>query len=135
MKHLYLLLFFCLIGLAKPQAQVRLDGVVGKVFFQETGEGQYQARKWWIKESAENPRLVAIVLDATLGLFGVHRMYLGTAVAVPVFYTLTAGGGGILWLVDLGLLIGAKDIEPFYDNPYLFMWREKPATTPNSPTP
>lgn len=134
MKHLYLLLLLCVLATTAPKAQVRLDGAVGKVFFQETEDGQFQARKWWMKESAENPRLVAIVLDATLGLFGVHRMYLGTAVAVPVFYTLTAGGGGILWLVDLGLLIAVKDIESFYDNPYLFMWREKPATTnPNSP--
>lgn len=134
MKHLFLLLLLFVLANTAPQAQVRLDGAMGKIFFQETETGQFEAKKWWLKENAENPRLVAIVLDATLGLFGVHRMYLGTAVAVPVFYTLTAGGGGILWLVDLGLLIAAKDLEPFYDNPYLFMWREKPgATKPNSP--
>jgi len=41
---------------------------------------------------------------------------------VPVFYALTLGGGGILWLIDLGMLIAVKDIEPFLDNPRLFMW-------------
>ena len=41
----------------------------------------------------ENPRAVAALLCATLGVFGVHRMYLGTDVKVPVFYTLTIGGG------------------------------------------
>ncbi|MEN9347967.1 MAG: hypothetical protein RLZZ77_1478 [Bacteroidota bacterium] len=135
MKHLFLILLFGLMAGLKPKAQLRLDGAMGRVFFQETEEGHFEARQWWMKENAENPRLVAIVLDATLGLFGVHRMYLGTAVMVPVFYTLTAGGGGMLWLIDLGLLIGSKDIEPFYDNPYLFMWREKPLAEPNSKTP
>jgi len=70
----------------------------------------------------ENPRLVAIALDLTLGLFGMHRLYLGTDVRVPVAYTLTFGGGGVLWLVDLALLIGSDDIESYKNNPHFFMW-------------
>ena len=70
----------------------------------------------------ENQRAVAIGLDVSLGLFGVHRMYLGTDLRVPVIYTATIGGGGVLWLVDLGLLIAVKDLAPFKDNPNVFMW-------------
>jgi hypothetical protein len=73
----------------------------------------------------ENPRAVAIALDITLGYFGVHRMYLGTDPKVPIFYTLSMGGGGLLWLVDLGILIAKKDIEPYINNPRMFMWAGK----------
>lgn len=70
----------------------------------------------------DNQRAVAIGLDVSLGLFGVHRMYLGTDLKVPVIYTATIGGGGVLWLVDLGLLIAVKDLTLFKDNPNVFMW-------------
>ena len=70
----------------------------------------------------DNQRAVAIGLDISLGLFGVHRMYLGTDLKVPAIYTITIGGGGVLWLVDLGLLIAAKDLEPFKNNSNVFMW-------------
>jgi hypothetical protein len=49
-------------------------------------------------------------------------MYLGTDLRVPVIYTTTIGGGGVLWLVDLGLLVAVKDLTPFKDNPNVFMW-------------
>ena len=70
----------------------------------------------------DNQRAVAIGLDVSLGLFGVHRMYLGTDLKVPVIYTATIGGGGVLWLVDLGLLIAVKDLTPFKNNSNVFMW-------------
>lgn len=70
----------------------------------------------------DNQRAVAIGLDVSLGLFGVHRMYLGTDLKVPVIYTSTIGGGGVLWLVDLGLLVAVKDLTPFKHNPNVFMW-------------
>ena len=70
----------------------------------------------------DNQRAVAIGLNVSLGLFGVHRMYLGTDLKVPILYTATIGGGGVLWLVDLGLLIAVKDLKPFKDNPNVFMW-------------
>ncbi|MCC6599297.1 MAG: TM2 domain-containing protein [Crocinitomicaceae bacterium] len=76
-------------------------------------------------EKKENTRVVAAVLCAALGLFGVHRMYLGTNVRVPVFYTLTIGGGVALWIADLGLIIFSKNIVRYIDNPNVFMWKEK----------
>jgi TM2 domain-containing membrane protein YozV len=90
-------------------------------------EGRYQGggKELCMALGQENARLVAIALDVALGLFGMHRMYLGTDIQVPIFYTLTVGGGCILWLVDLGLLIFSKDIEKYKNNPHVFMWLDK----------
>lgn len=65
---------------------------------------------------------VAAGLDLSLGLFGVHRLYLGTETHVPVMYTLTLGGGGILILADLGLILFSKDIEVYSNSQHIFMW-------------
>jgi len=89
----------------------------------EVSQEKFNNRKIVQKlRTLDNQRAVAIVLDVSLGLFGVHRMYLGTDLKVPVIYTATIGGGGVLWLVDLGLLIAVKDLAPFKDNPNVFMW-------------
>lgn len=113
---------------AGAQRREKLAAVSSKIFFTETEEGHFQLRKifkGFNKDQHDNPRLVAIALDASLGLLGVHRLYLGTSVKVPVIYTLTCGGGCVLWLIDLGLLIFTKDITPYMDNPNLFMWTGK----------
>jgi len=109
---------------------------LGKVFFEETGDSEYRWRfsRNDTLEVKENPRLVAAVLDLSLGLFGVHRLYLGTDVKVPVFYTLTVGGGAVLWLIDLGLILCTRDLTPYMDNPHVFMWvrdGEPPAGGPH----
>lgn len=71
----------------------------------------------------EDARAVAICLTVTLGVFGAHRIYLGTTDYVPIFYTLTIGGGlGILPLVDLFHLCLKKDISSYYQNEKLIMW-------------
>jgi len=119
-----------IIGVQSMHAQVRLDKntIVGKLLFKETDENGFQLRDVFRNGAAleaENPRLVAICLNVTLGLFGMHRMYLGTELTVPLAYTLTIGGGCILWLVDLGLLIATKDITPFFNNSNMFMWTKE----------
>lgn len=71
----------------------------------------------------EHPRLVAIALTVLLGPFGAHRIYLGTREIVPVFYTLTLGGGvGIVPFIDLLHLIFTKDLSKFVNNPKVLMW-------------
>lgn len=98
----------------------------GQAESQSTSNEKFQNRKSvQILKSFKNQKAVAITLNATLGYLGVHRMYLGTDVKVPVLYSTTAGGGGILWLVDLGVLIAVKDIKPFMNNPHFFMWNSK----------
>jgi TM2 domain-containing membrane protein YozV len=71
----------------------------------------------------ENPRWVAAMLTVGLGLFGVHRMYLGTGMKVPIIYVLTLGGGlGVLPMIDLLAILFTKDLEPYKDNQKVFMW-------------
>jgi TM2 domain-containing membrane protein YozV len=71
----------------------------------------------------ENPRWVAAMLTVGLGLFGVHRMYLGTDMKVPIIYVLTLGGGlGVLPMIDLLAILFTKDLEPYKDNGKVFMW-------------
>lgn len=74
------------------------------------------------ESGAENARLVAALLALSLGPFGVHRMYLGTELRVPVFYTLTLGGGlGILPLIDFFYIIFSKE-DVLKENGKIFMW-------------
>lgn len=114
-----LLLCFLFIGMS-VFAQDSNDNVVSA---NGTSLAKFNNRKIVQKlRTFENQRAVAIGLDMSLGLFGVHRMYLGTDLKVPVIYTTTIGGGGVLWLVDLGLLVAVKDLTPFKDNPNVFMW-------------
>lgn len=75
------------------------------------------------EKKEENPRLVGALLTITLGPFGAHRIYMGTDTKVPVFYTLTLGGGlGVLPVIDLGCILFTKDIEKYYANDQIFMW-------------
>lgn len=70
----------------------------------------------------KHERLVAIGLNVSLGMLGVHRMYLGTEVKVPVAYACTVGGIGVLWVTDLVILVGTKDYESLKNNPHVFLW-------------
>lgn len=103
-------------------------GLMGSLLFNNSDEGKLVPAQWLAK--SENPRLVAIALDISLGLFGMHRLYLGTDVKVPIAYTLTFGGGGVLWLADLVMLIATPDITPYMNNPHFFMWIPAPAPKP-----
>lgn len=111
-------------GLTQSCPEGKLPFPVG-MFYKINDDGQTQPRKIMRAAlCADNPRLVAIALNITLGMFGMHRLYLGTDVKIPIFYTVTLGGGLVLWVVDLALLIAAEDISPFMDNPNFFMWND-----------
>jgi TM2 domain-containing membrane protein YozV len=106
------------------QGTSMLKSPIGKLFFTQDEKGTYVFKEDLDADSAstKSPRMAAIALDITLGVFGAHRLYLGTDVKVPVFYTLTVGGGMLLWIVDLGCLIFTKDISRYCNNPNVFMW-------------
>jgi TM2 domain-containing membrane protein YozV len=70
----------------------------------------------------KHERLVAIGLNVSLGMLGVHRMYLGTGINVPVTYACTAGGFGVLWVTDLAILVGTRHYEALKNNPHVFLW-------------
>lgn len=126
-KLLYsILLLSCLLVCSHGYSQWRQAGVklAEKVLFVEQTNGHKELRAAW--QRTDNVRTVAILLDVSLGVFGAHRMYLGTDLKVPIIYTATVGGACVLWLVDLGLLICTKDITPYMNNPNVFMWNEKP---------
>jgi hypothetical protein len=71
---------------------------------------------------SEPKKWVAVTLNVTLGMFGVHRLYLGTSPQVPVIYTFTLGGGGIIIIGDLIAILSAKDLEKYAANPKVIMW-------------
>ncbi len=55
-------------------------------------------------EASEKKRLVALLLCFFLGVWGVHRFYVGK-VGTGVAQILTLGGLGIWWLIDLIMII------------------------------
>lgn len=75
--------------------------------------------------SRENPKVVALILTGTLGVFGAHRIYLGTDPKIPIFYTVTLGGGlGVLPAIDFLAILFTKDLSKYYHNDKIFMWSE-----------
>lgn len=114
-------LFFGLVlCFGSVQAQKKAPGFKSKSLVNQVV--QVIKKKRSISET-ENPKAVAAITTVLLGPFGAHRIYLGTDVKVPLFYTLTLGGGlGILPIVDLVCILTADDISKYYDNPHVFMW-------------
>ena len=75
------------------------------------------------KATVENKKVTAAVLTLTLGMLGVHRIYLGTAPYIPAVYLFTFGGGFfILPLIDLVVILSSKDMTRFENNNKVLMW-------------
>ena len=64
----------------------------------------------------------AILFTIFTGLFGGHRIYLGTHQRTPILYSVTLGGLGILPLIDLVHIIFTKDLSRFENVPKIIMW-------------
>lgn len=71
---------------------------------------------------AENKKIIAITLGVALGIFGVHRLYLGTEEHIPLIYGVTLGGGGIITIIDIVAIAATKDLEKYQNNGKVFMW-------------
>jgi TM2 domain-containing membrane protein YozV len=75
-------------------------------------------------------RLVAALLSFPFpcGIFGLHRVYLGTSGKVPFFYIITLGGGaGTLPFIDFVMILLSrnKEFHAIYEgNHHLFMWHK-----------
>ena len=74
------------------------------------------------KKTRVRKKATAVLLAVALGPFGVHRLYLGTHPRVPVVYSLTLGGVGLIPLADIVAILATKDIRVYEDNPRVFMW-------------
>jgi len=73
--------------------------------------------------TVENKKVTAAILTVTLGMLGVHRIYLGTAPYIPAVYLFTFGGGFfVLPIIDLVMILSTKDISKFENNNKLLMW-------------
>lgn len=72
----------------------------------------------------EKDPIVAIVLNFFLGVFAIHRVYLGGTGLLVLGYIVTCGGiFGVVPLVDfIVLIIENEDISPYIDNDAFFMW-------------
>lgn len=78
------------------------------------------------KKEFRKMKITAVALAVTLGVFGVHRLYLGTTARIPITYTLTLGGGFfVLPAIDIVYIIAAKSPEQLKNNSSIFMWNKK----------
>jgi TM2 domain-containing membrane protein YozV len=84
---------------------------------------KHSALSAYIKNHSENKKLIALVLTATLGMLGVHRLYLGTKPWIPAVYLFTFGGCFfILPFIDFVVILISNDISKFENNNRVFMW-------------
>lgn len=75
-------------------------------------------------------RGLAVALALTLGPFGGHRLYLGTKPKVPLIYSVTFGGFGVLVVIDIGQILFTKDLSRFQGSDRVFMWGKGGDPTP-----
>jgi len=108
--------------------QSRIDQMIAKAeFTPAVSVFDIQTAPELAKISGSKDPVMAFILCTVLGGIGVHRLYLGTKPLTFVLYLITAGGCGIIVLVDwimlLMVLLDKKDLSPFIDNPNFIMWQ------------
>jgi len=81
--------------------------------------------KLFKKAENKHSKLIAASFNLTLGIFGVHRLYLGTKPSVPMIYAITLGGGGFLVVIDMGIILFCDDINKYSNTNSVFMWNKK----------
>ncbi len=86
----------------------RTDGTAFTVFPSKKKEGPH--------------KITAIFLALLTGPLGGHRVYLGTSTQVPLIYTATLGGFGILVVADIIVILVSKDLSELQNNDKIFMW-------------
>jgi len=68
-------------------------------------------------------KLIAALLAFPLGIFGLHRIYLGTSAVTTLAYIATFGGVfGILPFIDFVLILINRDVNTYANNKGVFMW-------------
>ncbi len=111
------LAFFCLLSFCPVESVAQEGYVEVELISTSQAEETVKTIPIWRK------KLILAALVLTLGPLGVHRLYLGTHPGVPVFYTLTLGGGfGILPIIDLIAILTSKDLSRFENNGKILMF-------------
>ncbi|MES2837379.1 MAG: TM2 domain-containing protein [Bacteroidota bacterium] len=101
--------FFNLSHNAKPQHHLKLKPAKKTKSFKPNFK---EDKKW-----------LALIITVLAGMLGGHRLYLGTKPWIPALYLFTFGGGFLLLpIIDFFVLLFAKDIQPYLENPNFFMW-------------
>jgi TM2 domain-containing membrane protein YozV len=78
-----------------------------------------------LKTNLKKKKLIAALcaFPFPLGFVGGHRVLLGSKPWIPIVYVATFGGCfGLLPLIDFCVILHAKDITPYENNPNIFMW-------------
>ena len=80
-----------------------------------------------VTSTTKHTRLVSAILafPVPFGLFGGHRLYLGTKPYIPFVYIATLGGCfGILPLIDFIAILtsGKENFARYKNNGHVFMW-------------
>lgn len=76
-------------------------------------------------QQVKGKRAKAIIFTLLTGPLGGHRIYLQTHHKVPILYSVTLGGFGIVAITDLCFIIFKKDLSPFENNDRFIMWNNK----------
>ena len=76
------------------------------------------------KKPVKFKRGKVILFTIFTGILGGHRIYLGTHQRVPILYSVTLGGLGILPLIDLVHVIFTKDLSRYEDKSQIIMWKK-----------
>lgn len=118
---------FCLLSWVHPRAEIlRYDVAHSKAFVIEQPP---VAQQVYVSDSTQHRKhkLIAALLAFPLGVFGLHRMYLGTSTITPLLYMATFGGlFGVLPFIDFVLIVMSKDVNATYaHNKHTFMWSKK----------
>lgn len=117
-----LVMFFCIISKAEQTNAINnqiSELIQSNTYYTNTSiypintdTSQFQIKKWEL-----------ILTNIFFGIFGMHRVYLGCKPYIPILYTATIGGAGVVVLIDLFILIFKQDYSDISQNRFIF-WKK-----------
>ena len=115
---IWLIVFFFALSLWQIKAAVVIDFVHGDTIRVE----QTIPVEFSMTKTTKPHKITAIIFALLTGPLGGHRVYLGTSTQVPLIYTATLGGFGMLVVADIVVILVSKDLSEFQNNDKIFMW-------------
>jgi len=129
-RFLIFFLLFFVIGFAHAKDTYTLGLKEHQILIAHLNNGELKdsldvLETTFIESEVKFKRGKAIIFTVLTGIFGGHRIYLGTRPRTAILYSVTLGGLGVLPLIDLIHLIFVKDISRYNNNQQVFMWSGK----------